>query len=200
MRTLALAAAVLLGGCVGARYNLPITGPAAQRAFPGVAAAAQQQGLQAYLNDPSRLQVSLPDGTDLYWLTQPNGVVTLDILIPRETPDAEREGRISKAKTTADQLWAQALAERQRFAPVTPVQVVPGVVVVSPLPVRPDAPSTCLNGSDGVQACGWDCHVTSRGAAVCAQTPDGRCALNADGSFSCGRNCQLQANGYHACQ
>lgn len=199
MRTLALlAVVVLLGGCVGARYNLPITAPEAQLVFPGVASAAQQQGLQAYLNDPARLQVSLPDGTDLYWLTQPNGVVTLDIVIPRETPEAEREARISRAKTTADGLWAQGLAERQRFAPVAPVQVFPGVVT-SPLPVA-TPPSSCLNGSDGVQACGWDCHVTSRGAAVCAQTPDGRCALNADGTFSCGRNCQLQSSGVHLCQ
>jgi hypothetical protein len=80
-------------------------------------------------------------------------------------------------------------------------------------------------GSDGRQACGFDCKIGSDGVAACANAPNGSCALgadghvycshapayaprstvrsrchlNGDGTRTCGYNCRFGAGGYHYC-
>ena len=86
--------------------------------------------------------------------------------------------------------------------------------------------ATCTMGSNGVQACGFDCQVGADGIAACANAPGGRCSmgsdghvycseapvqqgygpqpqaqceLNSDGTQTCGYNCQLGSDGHHYC-
>lgn len=239
MKNALLVAVLLLVSCVHATYTVPVTGYEAMQVFPGVAAAAESQGLKAF-NGGDRVQVQLLDGTDLFWIAQNTNAVTLNIILPGGVPDSEQRARIDAAKQQADVLWREALGQRQQFAPMGVVQ--PGVVV-APVPAPPPAPppsgdtmsvtmpgmsmtvttppgtmappppgtlapgpapaavgAQCRRGSDGIEACGYDCRISSRGQAFCAATPDGACHLNSDGSFSCGRTCRLQATGYYHCR
>ena len=43
----------------------------------------------------------------------------------------------------------------------------------------------CKMGSDGMNACGYNCKLGSNVEAYCSSVPNGACALNADGTFSC---------------
>ena len=102
--------------------------------------------------------------------------------------------------------------------------------IVAPAQPQPQyaGQSSCLMGSNGVQACGYDCKLGADGIAACSNMPNGRCelgadghvycsegqpyaqqppaqmppqqcALNSDGSRTCGYNCKLGSNGYHYC-
>ena len=64
-----------------------------------------------------------------------------------------------------------------------------GAVVVGPpaygVGVVSTQPTECRMGSDGQNACGYNCKLGSNGHFYCSSVPGGRCALNSDGTWSC---------------
>ncbi len=48
-------------------------------------------------------------------------------------------------------------------------------------------PAECSQGGDGHVACGYHCQVGGDGVAACANTPNGRCAVDNEGHAICSR-------------
>src|SRR5207248_6330773 len=59
-------------------------------------------------------------------------------------------------------------------------------VAAPPAPyVKRNAPPECKMGSNGRQACGFNCRIGADGVAACADAPDGNCTAGADGHVTC---------------
>jgi hypothetical protein len=75
---------------------------------------------------------------------------------------------------------ADALMAAMGAAPTPPPP--PGPTRAAP--TRSSKPE-CRMGSNGRQACGYNCEIGADGISACADTPDGACAQGADGHVTC---------------
>lgn len=81
-------------------------------------------------------------------------------------------------------------------------------------PLIVGGPATeCRMGSNGRQACGYNCGIGADGIAVCADTPNGVCSMNAWGRMTCSNvgvrggivvgipkpECRMGSNGQNTC-
>lgn len=86
------------------------------------------------------------------------------------------EGHVGCASTPYGRCWAASGDVRCADGPTITVM---GVGDGS------TKPPECKMGSDGMNACGYNCKLGSNGKAYCSSVPNGTCALNADGTFTC---------------
>lgn len=91
------------------RYTTPLTGAEGRLLAPALVSTAEGMGLEAatVLNGA---QVTLEDGTKLYWWDQ-GGRFVLSIDLPHERPDLDVQLRETKVR--ADQIWELAVQARQ---------------------------------------------------------------------------------------
>jgi hypothetical protein len=107
-----LASVVVFSACAATRmYQMPVTNPEGTTLFPALASAAQGMGLTAYMN-PDSVTVALADGGQLIWRTEEQGFHLWAVLVSKDIPPDQVEGKFKEAKDLADRIWAQAVALR----------------------------------------------------------------------------------------
>lgn len=75
-----------------------------------------------------------------------------------------------------NEAWRRALKLAPPVKPPEPATATPTAATTPP---------TCMMGSNGLNACGYNCRLGSNGRAYCSTRPDATCAMNSDGSFTC---------------
>jgi len=108
----ALSVALLASACVGhwRTYATPLTAAEGQLMAPALVSTAEGMGLQAWASDRGA-QVTLEDGTQLYWMGDARGQFVLQVNVANERPDADVQYR--EIKVRADQIWELAVQARQ---------------------------------------------------------------------------------------
>lgn len=69
--------------------------------------------------------------------------------------------------------------------PPPPPPSASGTLKSAATPASRTATPQCRTGSDGRQACGYNCDIGTDGVAACADTPEGTCSRGADGHMTC---------------
>lgn len=91
-------------------------------------------------------------------------------------------GRADLKELAAKRVAVLSAPAAKAGAPPPPPPPAPAAVAAAP--ARSSSPQ-CRTGTDGRQACGYNCDVGTDGVAACADTPEGSCARGADGHVTC---------------
>jgi hypothetical protein len=80
---------------------------------------------------------------------------------------------------------AEALMSNAAAAPPPPAPPGQGQRTAAAAPKARSSKPECKVGSNGRQACGYNCDIGSDGVSACADTPDGSCTKGEDGHVTC---------------